>query len=521
MVFFNYATMQMAAKIVYYGPGLCGKTTNLHHIYAKTSPQSRGEMVSLETETDRTLFFDLLPIDVGVIGGFKTRLQLYTVPGQVFYNTTRKLVLKGVDGIVFVADSQRAMLDANVESLKNLRENLAEIGTNLDEIPLVLQLNKRDLPNIASLEMMLDAMDPERKAEHVESVASVGTGVFETLKTISKLTLRTLRRRMTGEEPSRASATRSGQFRVQDNARTMAGATPVPPATPAATAMPAPTRAPTPAPPSAPPPVAAAQTTAQTAAPALVTEPMRAFTGEQRVEQKLETPTLVEELGPAPMPPEPQFDAEATIAASSFDRRVIADAPVADVEPSRIEPTSMEPSHVEQLSADVFGGQSVLEAPTQAPPEAAERFFPTVEPAPAPPPTPPTALALEPEIAFSEAEKPQKSKLDVKTVKVRSSVDVMAELEALRKRATSTTTKPPAKRDVIADLDSLRPKRDLNRTLHLQLPSGVLSRTKSVRVTLSFEDGQEAVIDTQNQHLDLGDASDVQSLSVNLKIDLA
>jgi signal recognition particle receptor subunit beta len=116
MVFFNYATMQMAAKIVYYGPGLCGKTTNLHHIYAKTSPQSRGEMVSLETETDRTLFFDLLPIEVGVIGGFKTRLQLYTVPGQVFYNTTRKLVLKGADGIVFVADSQRAMLDANAES---------------------------------------------------------------------------------------------------------------------------------------------------------------------------------------------------------------------------------------------------------------------------------------------------------------------------------------------------------------------------------------------------------------------
>src|SRR5947207_11424495 len=128
MVFFNYATMQMAAKIVYYGPGLCGKTTNLHHIYSKTSPQSRGEMVSLETETDRTLFFDLLPIDVGVIGGFKTRLQLYTVPGQVLYNTTRKLVLKGVDGIVFVADSQAAMLDANRESFNNLKENLAEIG---------------------------------------------------------------------------------------------------------------------------------------------------------------------------------------------------------------------------------------------------------------------------------------------------------------------------------------------------------------------------------------------------------
>src|SRR6188472_300630 len=176
MVFFNYSTMQMAAKVVYYGPGLCGKTTNLHYIYSHTANDSRGEMVSLETETDRTLFFDLLPLDVGVIGGFKTRIQLYTVPGQVFYNTTRKLVLKGVDGIVFVADSQNAMLEANAESLRNLRENLAEIGLNLDEIPLVLQLNKRDLPNISEVDAMLDALDPDRRAEWVESIASVGTG---------------------------------------------------------------------------------------------------------------------------------------------------------------------------------------------------------------------------------------------------------------------------------------------------------------------------------------------------------
>ncbi len=519
MVFFNYATMQMAAKIVYYGPGLCGKTTNLHHIYAKTSPQSRGEMVSLETETDRTLFFDLLPIDVGVIGGFKTRLQLYTVPGQVFYNTTRKLVLKGVDGIVFVADSQRAMLDANVESLKNLRENLAEIGTNLDEIPLVLQLNKRDLPNIASVEMMLDAMDPERKAEHVESVASAGTGVFETLKQISKQTLRTLRRRMTGEEPSRASATRSGQFRVQDHARTMAGATPTPPATPSASAsapapVPVPVRAPTQSGPVA---------VAHAAAP-LRTEPMRAFTGiEEQIEPHVETPTLVEEPGPAPLPPEPQFDAEATIAASSFDRRVIADAPIAEVAPPPVEALPPpEPSSYVAPAADVFGDETIMAA-AQAPAEAADRFFPVTETdEPAPPPFDDSMpLVLEPEIAFSETEKPQRSKPEVKTVKVRSSVDVMAELEALRKRATSTTPKTSAKRDILADLDSLRPKRDVNRTLHLQLPSGILARTKSVRVTLSFEDGQEAVIDTQNQVLDLGDASDVQSLSVNLKIDLA
>ena len=200
MVFFNYATMQMAAKIVYYGPGLCGKTTNLHHIYGRTAPGSRGEMVSLETETDRTLFFDLLPLDVGVIGGFKTRVQLYTVPGQVFYNTTRKLVLKGVDGIVFVADSQRAMKEANIESLTNLRSNLAEIGVKLDELPLVLQFNKRDLSNVLSLEELGESLNPAGIHESYEACAVLGQGVFETLKAISSLTLRSLKKRMLGED---------------------------------------------------------------------------------------------------------------------------------------------------------------------------------------------------------------------------------------------------------------------------------------------------------------------------------
>ena len=199
MVFFNYATMQMAAKIVYYGPGLCGKTTNLHVIYSRTAPGSRGEMVSLNTETDRTLFFDLLPLDVGVIGGFKTRLQLYTVPGQVFYNTTRKLVLKGVDGIVFVADSQTPMLDANRESLRNLHDNLAEIGLKLSDIPIVLQYNKRDLSNILSPEDLHAALNPEGTLDWFEASARNGTGVFETLKGISKLTLRSLRTKMNGE----------------------------------------------------------------------------------------------------------------------------------------------------------------------------------------------------------------------------------------------------------------------------------------------------------------------------------
>jgi signal recognition particle receptor subunit beta len=193
MVFFNYATMQMAAKIVYYGPGLCGKTTNLHHIYGRTSPDSRGEMVSLETETDRTLFFDLLPLDVGVISGFKTRVQLYTVPGQVFYNTTRKLVLKGVDGIVFVADSQRAMKEANVESFANLKTNLAEIGIDLEELPLALQYNKRDLANVLSVEDLQRDLNRDGLHESYEASAILGQGVFETLKAISRLTLRSLK----------------------------------------------------------------------------------------------------------------------------------------------------------------------------------------------------------------------------------------------------------------------------------------------------------------------------------------
>ena len=206
MVFFNYATMQMAAKIVYYGPGLCGKTTNLQFIYQKTSPKSRGEMVSLETETDRTLFFDLLPLDVGNIAGFRTRFQLYTVPGQVFYNSTRKLVLRGVDGIVFVVDSQAPMMEANIESVRNLRENLEELGLNIDEVPIVMQYNKRDLKNIAPVEELNRVLNP-KGYPYFEASALQGTGVFETLKGISKTTLIMLRKKALGEEKPRVPET--------------------------------------------------------------------------------------------------------------------------------------------------------------------------------------------------------------------------------------------------------------------------------------------------------------------------
>jgi mutual gliding-motility protein MglA len=195
VVFFNYTTMQLTAKIVYYGPGLCGKTTNLQYIHMKTAARSRGEMVSLETETDRTLFFDLLPLDVGVIGGMKVRLQLYTVPGQVFYNATRKLVLKSVDGVVFVADSQAVMEDANRESIHNLQVNLAELGLSLDQVPTVFQYNKRDLRNILPIETMNEILNPEGRP-FFEAAALHGVGVFETLKGIARLSIASVRQKV-------------------------------------------------------------------------------------------------------------------------------------------------------------------------------------------------------------------------------------------------------------------------------------------------------------------------------------
>ncbi len=193
MSFINYLSREINCKIVYYGPGLCGKTTNLQYIYNKTNPEAKGKMISLATETERTLFFDFLPLALGEIRGFKTRFHLYTVPGQVFYDASRKLILKGVDGVVFVADSQIARMEANIESLENLRTNLAEQGYSLDKLPYVIQYNKRDMPGIAPIEELRQLLNPNGIPDF-GAVAVNGDGVFDTLKAIAKLVLTELKR---------------------------------------------------------------------------------------------------------------------------------------------------------------------------------------------------------------------------------------------------------------------------------------------------------------------------------------
>ena len=224
MSMINYASREINCKIVYYGPGLGGKTTNLEHVYGKVKPETRGKLISLATETERTLFFDFLPVDLGTIRGFKTRFHLYTVPGQVYYNASRKLILKNVDGLVFVGDSQRERLEANQESMQNLYDNMAEYGYDITKMPFVVQYNKRDLPNIATVEEMQAALNPGwevtepakqrvvpdpyhagqnlvdqtpdgqwiERAPYFEAIAIRGDGVFETLKAVSKLVLKAL-----------------------------------------------------------------------------------------------------------------------------------------------------------------------------------------------------------------------------------------------------------------------------------------------------------------------------------------
>jgi hypothetical protein len=191
MSMINYASREINCKLVYYGPGLGGKTTNLEYVYGKVNPDTRGKLISLATEQERTLFFDFLPVDLGAIRGFKTRFHLYTVPGQVYYNASRRLILKGVDGVVFVADSQAERMDANIAAMENLYENLADYGYDARELPIVLQWNKRDLPSAVPVDELRSQLNPGDLPEF-EAVAVRGDGVFDTLRAVSKLVLKSL-----------------------------------------------------------------------------------------------------------------------------------------------------------------------------------------------------------------------------------------------------------------------------------------------------------------------------------------
>jgi signal recognition particle receptor subunit beta len=453
MVFFNYATMQMAAKIVYYGPGLCGKTTNLHVIYGRTAPTSRGEMVCLETETDRTLFFDLLPLDVGVIGGFKTRLQLYTVPGQVFYNTTRKLVLKGVDGIVFVADSQRPMTDPNVESLRNLRENLAEIGISLDATPRVLQYNKRDLPNILTIDEMNDALNPDRSIEWYESSATNGTGVFETLKAISKLTLRSLKSRMA----------------VEQRRPTVVASAPTPPPQP-------------------------------------LMSPHAAASGIGAAIDAMAIGSAVTGSAAVATSPDPGSD-------------------VLDSTTSRLK-RFQETARRESREAEARLAPAVTSAELSA---VTSTALPAV--------TAPFDAAFAPgdeaggEVSFAEIEPPmdesrKDSSASVKHVRVRSNVDILSELEKLRKIATqrpahSGAPKTKSAADVSLDdlLGSTRNhKKDVAQSFDLEVPRETLSKTRHVSIGLSFGDEAGATLGAEKRFdVDFAGLKDINKLLLSLK----
>jgi signal recognition particle receptor subunit beta len=490
MVFFNYATMQMAAKIVYYGPGLCGKTTNLHYIYSRTSPGSRGEMVSLETETDRTLFFDLLPLDVGVIGGFKTRVQLYTVPGQVFYNTTRKLVLKGVDGIVFVADSQKAMKEANVESLNNLRTNLAEIGLQLDDLPSVFQYNKRDLANILEVDELNASLNPNGLHESYEACAVLGQGVFETLKAISKLTLRVLKKRMLGEER------------------------PLRPAAVAIASQPPPPAAPAPASSAEASPFARATPSARAAPFAKASED----TSEDKSQPKpppAERPAVRPGIAAGPKPIERKEFGPAPAAKPAQPAR---SSPPPQPPPALFEPPKPPPPP-SLRGRDAFDAEDV---------ETVQEFEQALNALEAPLPEPDEA-AREVEIgdlSFAESKETEEvAPESVKHVRVRSNIDILAELEKLRRNATAAPVaerraRRPSEGISIDDLlaSSLNHRKEISRVFELEVPSRDLARGHQVIVGLRFEDKEKKLVaEEKSFSIELHSRQEIVKLLLSLK----
>lgn len=520
MVFFNWATMQMAAKIVYYGPGLCGKTSNLSYIYAKTSPKSRGEMVSLETESDRTLFFDLLPIEVGTIGGFKTRLQLYTVPGQVFYNTTRKLVLKGVDGLVFVADSQRPMREANIESLKSLIENIGELGLTLDELPMVLQFNKRDLDNILSEDELNADLNPDGAFPWHPASALKGDGVFETLKEITKVTLKKLRKRMAAPQAD------------------------------------APPRPPKPVPAPAP----ALKDPVRAGSPSPISASSLARAAEEGAGDDFSIPVAVNspafadsEPPPPPPPPAPLDDTEQLKAVEFED--AAPEMPIEDLEPlqppeaeavveldwnDEPSPNEITASSFSDLPVDEpFDQPSPIEAeaiPSDLPVEEGsledieeieeieeveevEGFEEFEE-----------DLAAEENIEFDTGaeDTPGVALPPVKRVHVSDETDILSQLDDLRRSATEAAFNRSrggaGQKDL--DIDTLlgggQPRtRDLKRRIEHSLNSNLFQRMHSMQVAFRIQDEDGATIHTLDPvSVEIDDASALEKLILQLTIDL-
>ncbi len=472
--------MQMAAKIVYYGPGLCGKTSNLSYIYAKTTPSSRGEMVSLETESDRTLFFDLLPIEVGTIGGFKTRLQLYTVPGQVFYNTTRKLVLKGVDGLVFVADSQRPMREANVESFTSLVDNLEDLGLEMSELPLVLQYNKRDLKNILTVDELNHDLNGNSVFPFFEASAINGDGVFETLKEITKLTLKKLRTRMASSRPGAVPAS----------------AEPVRPAVP-----------------SPRPESISAAALARAAEEGVVSDgtadPEPAHSSTQ---------TSVSPPTPATPRPEPESDVFATEDDEIRDGRPTA-GPLGAADQDATTPSEAPAGTPPKPAPDIPSLE--VSAPESTPDRAVES--PSLS-------TPEPAGTDAAEIEFDRTESDEGPALEpppMKRVHVSNQLDILAELEGLRSGKTTASGGPssrPSSSEI--DIDSLISgavggSRELRRRVRDQLNSDTFARMHAIELVVRVQDaGGETIQSLSPVSLEVEGAAELKKLSLRFILDL-
>ena len=566
MVFFNWATMQMAAKIVYYGPGLCGKTSNLSFIYAKTSPKSRGEMVSLETESDRTLFFDLLPIEVGTIGGFKTRLQLYTVPGQVFYNTTRKLVLKGVDGLVFVADSQRPMREANVESFHSLTENLRELGLEMDDLPLVLQYNKRDLKNILTEEELAGDLNPDGHYTSFLASAITGEGIFETLKEITKITLKKLRKRMAAPQPE--ASPRSARA-------------PSPPSSSQAVS-------PRPTPPHRSPSIPTPPSQLPTAAPATISAASLALAAEEGVGDDMPVfgPTAAPDAPvPEEQPQTPDEEPGAESVSSPADETptdlegpsletTTDDEPdqpeehtPAAVEPAAAQPDAEVPALQELPSGDegppVLGAEPVT-PPTREFDTDSETTSPSLSEVPAdepfeqlaPPMDEPEPEPLEAEAPPSEAEpleaevqptEPEPDEVEVevefdtssgaertveppplKRVQVPNQMDILSELDDLRRSATESSSTQRRRSSSVQDLDldtlltgSDSRTKDLKKRIEKGLNSNIFQKMDCVQLALRIQDSSGNTIHTLDPvSLKVENASSLEKLVLQLTVNL-